>query len=234
MRPIDKINRYSHRTLLLSEEKVYIFSVILCDNEIDRDCEKFSDGALEKLSSLYIGKTSVFDCVPAVPNQTARIFDTELITDNSHITKNGEPYKYLKASAYLVRTEENKNLITEIESGIKKEVSISCSAVKRICSICGCNKNKENCPHEKGKNYGEKQCYIILDDITDAYEWSFVSVPIQVNAICDHPVEAEPVRYGEWVYGEYDIPHCSECGKGPKEISPFCPQCGAKMEDKDE
>ena len=40
------------------------------------------------------------------------------------------------------------------------------------------------------------------------------------------------VRYGEWVYGEFDIPHCSECGCGvtPNMISPYCPNCGAKMD----
>ena len=39
------------------------------------------------------------------------------------------------------------------------------------------------------------------------------------------------VKRGEWVYGEYDTPHCSECGHEPKEISPFCPICGANMEE---
>lgn len=43
-------------------------------------------------------------------------------------------------------------------------------------------------------------------------------------------IAAEPVRHGEWVYSEYDIPHCSECGKEPKEISLVCPRCGAKMD----
>lgn len=43
----------------------------------------------------------------------------------------------------------------------------------------------------------------------------------------------EPSAYGEWVYGEYDVPHCSECGAEVKEISPFCPQCGARMEEDD-
>ncbi len=52
-----------------------------------------------------------------------------------------------------------------------------------------------------------------------------------LKAINNAPtIEAAPVRNGEWVYDEYDIPHCSECGKEPKEISPFCPNCGAKME----
>ncbi len=39
----------------------------------------------------------------------------------------------------------------------------------------------------------------------------------------------ESREFGEWVYGEYDVPHCSECGAEVKEISSFCPQCGSKM-----
>lgn len=38
---------------------------------------------------------------------------------------------------------------------------------------------------------------------------------------------------GEWVYGENDIPHCSKCGFEPKEISTYCPECGAPMEDEE-
>ena len=40
------------------------------------------------------------------------------------------------------------------------------------------------------------------------------------------------IKYGEWVYGEYDIPHCSECGYEPpmNEITPICPTCNAIME----
>ena len=37
-------------------------------------------------------------------------------------------------------------------------------------------------------------------------------------------------REGEWVYGEHDIPHCSECGYEPREISPYCQHCGTSME----
>lgn len=38
----------------------------------------------------------------------------------------------------------------------------------------------------------------------------------------------------EWVYGEYDIPHCSECGYEPKEIAPRCPNCGANMDENED
>lgn len=177
---LEKINKFTRREF--TEEELYVFNLILCDNEIDRDCERFSDGALEKMSTLFIGKTGIFDHNAAAANQNARIFDTELITDDSRKTKSGEPYRYLKASAYMIRTDENKNLIAEIDGGIKKEVSISCSAAKRICSVCGRDRSREGCGHVKGKLYNGGLCHIILDGISDAYEWSFVAVPAQVNA----------------------------------------------------
>ncbi len=40
--------------------------------------------------------------------------------------------------------------------------------------------------------------------------------------------------FGEWIYGERDVPHCSECGEEVKEISLFCPNCGANMETEDD
>lgn len=177
---LEKINKFTRR--IFSEDELYVFDLILCDNEIDRDCERFSDNALTSLSSLFIGKTGIFDHKPSSSNQTARIFDTELVTDENRTTKNGEYYKYLKASAYMVRTEENKNLIAEIDGGIKKEVSISCSAGRKICSLCGKDKSTGNCGHISGKMYGGRICHTILDDISDAYEWSFVAVPAQINA----------------------------------------------------
>lgn len=177
---LEKINKFTRRELTADE--VYVFSVILCDNDIDRDGERFSDKALEELQMLFIGKTGIFDHDPRTSNQSARIFDTELVEDGSRTTKNGEPYKYLKASVYMVRTDKNRNMIAEIDGGIKKEVSISCTASQRICSICGCDKNKASCAHVKGKMYGNKLCHTVLGGITDAYEWSFVAVPAQVNA----------------------------------------------------
>lgn len=177
---LEKINRFTRREL--TEDEIYIFSVILCDNEIDRDCERFSDDALEKLSSLFIGKTGIFDHDPRSAHQSARIFDTELVTDASRTTKNGEAYRFLKAQVYMVRTDENKSLIAEIDGGIKKEVSISCAASERICSVCGSDKAKLSCEHIKGRIYNGKLCHTVLSGISDAYEWSFVAVPAQVNA----------------------------------------------------
>lgn len=177
---LEKINKFTRREFTADE--VYVFTVILCDNDIDRDGERFSDKALEDLSRLFIGKTGIFDHEAKSSNQTARIFDTEIVADSSRKTKTGEDYKYLKGFAYMLKTEDNRSLIAEIDGGIKKEVSISCSTAKKICSVCGCNKNKTVCAHSNGKSYGGKLCFTVLDDITDAYEWSFVAIPAQVNA----------------------------------------------------
>lgn len=177
---LEKINRFTRRPL--TEDEVYVFSVILCDNDIDRDCERFSDEALDELREKFIGRTGIFDHDAAASNQNARIFDAAVIEDGSRLTKCGKPYRYLKAEAYMVRTSENRDLIAEIDGGIKKEVSISCSASERKCSVCGADKDKGGCEHVKGKMYGGRLCHTVLSGITDAYEWSFVAVPAQVSA----------------------------------------------------
>lgn len=177
---LKKLNEFTRREF--KEDEVYIFSVILCDNETDRDNEKFSLSALSEMKSLFIGKTGIFDHNAKTSNQTARIFDTEIVSDETKITKSGEVYTCLKATAYMVRTKSNEDLIKEIEGGIKKEVSVSCRAEKRICSVCSSDTLSSSCSHRGGKKYGDKECYFTLSDISDAYEWSFVAVPAQVNA----------------------------------------------------
>ena len=177
---MDKINRLTRRPL--KKERVYAFPVILCDNEIDRDGERFSGQSIEKLATLFVGKTGIFDHDPKGRNQTARIFDTCVDRPEGKLTSDGEQYICLVARAYMVRNDRSAALIDEIDAGIKKEVSISCAVAKKTCSVCGKDIYKERCSHIKGREYGGKKCYVSLEEPTDAYEWSFVAVPAQVNA----------------------------------------------------
>ncbi|MBQ2580887.1 MAG: hypothetical protein II574_04590 [Ruminococcus sp.] len=177
---MEKINRYAVEPL--SAKDVYCFSVTLCDNDIDRDGERFSVDALGELAKLFLGKTGIFDHDPKGEKQTARIFDTCVKQDSEKLTKDGQPYVSLCAKAYMVRTSGNADLIKEISGGIKKEVSVSCAVKKRICSICGADRNVSSCSHIAGRRYGEKLCFTVLQQPADAYEWSFVAVPAQVNA----------------------------------------------------
>ncbi len=165
-----------------SKENIYTFSVILCDNEIDRDGERFSVESLGTLCTMFRGVTGIFDHSMKSSDQTARIYRTQVMTDESAITAAGEKYVYLKAWCYMLRTEKNKELIEEIDGGIKKEVSVSCSCGAKICSVCGKDMRSRECNHTVGAVYGGKECHAVLTNPTDAYEWSFVAVPAQRNA----------------------------------------------------
>ena len=177
---MDMINRYTIDPL--KPEDVFCFSLTLCDNDIDRDNERFSNAALQELAKLFLGKTGIFDHDPTSSGQTARIFSTAVVTDDTRLTLDGQPYTALTAKAYRVRTSSNADLIKEINGGIKKEVSVSCAVAKHTCSVCGTDRAQHSCSHIKGKRYGEKLCYVTLEDPTDAYEWSFVAVPAQQGA----------------------------------------------------
>ena len=174
---LEQLNRFTRRKHTAQE--VYMFDVILCDNEVDRDGECFTKQALETLCRRFEGVTGIFDHDPKGSRQTARIFATELVEDPARRTAYGAAYTYLKACAYMIRTDSNQDLIREIDGGIKKEVSVSCAAKTSRCSVCG---STGACAHEKGKVYGGRLCYRELEDISDVYEWSFVAVPAQVHA----------------------------------------------------
>ena len=174
------INRYTQKDLTADE--VFVFSAVLCDNEIDRDFERFSIESLHALAPLFEGKTAIQNHSMDAADQSARTFKTEVITDETRKTALGEPYTYLKAYCYMPRIPKNEALIAEIAAGIKKEVSVGCAVEKRICSVCGADERKAPCAHRRGKTYNGEVCHFILENPTDAYEWSFVAVPAQKNA----------------------------------------------------
>ena len=175
-----KISTFTRREM--SADEVYTFNVDLCNNDVDRDFEKFSVQTLNRLAKLFVGKTGIFDHSMKANDQKARVFDAYVEKILGRKTADGEDFYTLKAKAYMLNNEENKSLIDEIDAGIKKEVSISCSVDKSYCSICNTDNRHGRCEHIKGKTYGGKLCFNILSDATDAYEFSFVAVPAQREA----------------------------------------------------
>lgn len=181
---LKKINKFTLTPL--TAEEVFTFKAVLGDNETDdRNYEPFNLNALKDLKSLYIGKTVIKDHFRRADNQVARIYDTELVTEPK-LTKAGEPFTKLIAKCYMVKTESNADLITEIKAGIKKEVSTGCRPKRLICNICGVDNMKTYCPHWPGKEYekdtGKTTCMLTIDGAKEAYELSLVAVPAQVRA----------------------------------------------------
>ena len=156
----------------LNGEQVYVFSLRLCDDQIDRDFERFDEAALPGLAKLFIGKTGILDHRWSTENQVARIFETQVVREKGT--------SYIKAWAYIRRGGANDEIIADIEAGIKKEVSVGCAMGRAVCSVCGSEYG--TCGHLKGESYEGQVCCAILQEPVDAYEFSFVAVPAQREA----------------------------------------------------
>lgn len=167
-----KINVQSVRELTADE--VFIFRVAACDDQPDRDHERFTLAALKKLAALYMGKTIIMDHQWSAKNQTARIYDAEVEQTNG--------INRLVVYAYMLRNEKTALTIDAIEGGILREVSVGCAVSVARCSICGVDKTKTWCDHRPGLEYDGKTCIVELDAPTDAYELSFCAVPAQPGA----------------------------------------------------
>lgn len=166
---MDKINRVSKTPL--TADQVYIFGMRLCDNEVDRDFERFTTQALEQLAKMYIGKTGIVHNMQEV----GRIYETEIVSSSTKSTQAGDPYCWIKAYAYIVKNDDTKRLISSIKSGTQAEVSVGCSVAACSCSICGGDISV--CEHVLGQRYNGQLCFANLSGALDAYEWAFVVKP---------------------------------------------------------
>ena len=156
----------------MTAEQVYVFSLRLCDDQVDREFERFDTEALAGLAKLFIGKTGILDHQWSAGNQVARIFETEVVRE--------ERVSYIKAWAYIRRGGRAEELIADIEAGILKEVSVGCAMGMAVCSVC--SSEYGSCGHRKGEHYDGQLCCAILREPMDAYEFSFVAVPAQRDA----------------------------------------------------
>ena len=167
---LEKINALAKGTM--TAEQVYVFSVRLCDDQVDRDFERFDTAALPALAKLFVGKSGIVDHKWSAGGQLARIFDTEVMEEDG-VTG-------IKAWAYIRRGGAGDEWIADIEAGIKKEVSVGCAMGLSVCSVCGSEYG--SCGHRKGEYYEGDLCCAILREPVDAYEFSFVAVPAQRSA----------------------------------------------------
>ena len=167
---LEKINALAKGTL--TAEQVYVFSVRLCDDQVDRDFERFDTAALPELAKMFVGKSGIVDHKWSAGSQLARIFDTEVVEEDG--------VSSVKGWAYIRRGGAGDEWIADIEAGIKKEVSVGCAMGQSVCSVCGGQYG--DCGHRKGEYYDGELCCAILREPVDAYEFSFVAVPAQRSA----------------------------------------------------
>lgn len=69
----EKIRKFTRRDF--GRDELYVFEVSLCNNDVDRDNEKFSVSALKELAKQFVGKTGIKNHSMRAEDQSARIFD---------------------------------------------------------------------------------------------------------------------------------------------------------------
>ena len=182
---LELINKHTIKPL--TSDEVYTFKVQICDNDVDRVGDKMTDNFLEQVADNITGVTGLKDHDWSVENQLARLYDAEVVTDNSKLTVLGEPRKYVLGKAYTLS--KYKDYIDSINAGLLKETSISFESEGDVCSICGEPMIKDDCDighckngHIAGHYYDSILCYNKINKLTDVLEWSLVAVPCQRNA----------------------------------------------------
>lgn len=166
------INKQSLREL--SADEVFTFRMAACDNQVDREYERFTDAALDELAPLFVGKSVLIDHRWSAGSQTARVYGAAVEAEGD--------VRRLVLRCYMPRTEQTAGTITAIETGILRECSVGCLMKSAVCSICGTNQADRCCSHIPGHRYEGQLCMMDLSDAEDAYEVSLCAVPIQPGA----------------------------------------------------
>lgn len=166
------INKQSLREL--SADEVFTFRLAACDNQVDRDYERFTDATLDGLAPLFVGRSVLMDHRWSAGSQTARVYGAAVEAEDD--------VRRLVLRCYMPRTEQTAGTITAIETGILRECSVGCQVERVICSICGANQAERCCSHVLGREYDGRTCVMDLDGAKDGYEVSFVAVPAQTGA----------------------------------------------------
>lgn len=158
----------------LTAEEVYVFRLAACDDQVDRDNERFPRETLEGFAARFAGRPVLRDHRWSADTQTARIYAAGV--------EDTEQGCRLILRCYMPRLVGNSDTIAAIECGILRECSVGVAVEGAVCSICGKNQRESLCRHIPGRTYDGKRCYMDLVGPRDVYEASLVAVPAQPAA----------------------------------------------------
>ena len=160
----------------LGAEEVFTFRLAACDNQVDRDFERFTERTLEELARKYVGRPVLRDHNWSAAAQTARVYAGSVEPGEE------EGVRRLVLRCYMPRSEQTAPTVAAIESGILRECSVGLAVKRALCSICGADQRTTLCKHIQGREYDGQVCHMDLDGAADAYEVSMVAVPAQPAA----------------------------------------------------
>ncbi len=159
---MEAINRFALRPL--AEEEVAVFTLDLCNNEVDRHYSRFPEEELERINRMTPGRPLMerHDLSGSLPRGT--FFRSRLHREDRRVS--------VRPEVYVLRAPGNRDFILNIEGGVYRETSIGFSFRRPECSVCG--KDLRTCAHVPGRRYGDKVCHFVMRDVLEVLEGSVV------------------------------------------------------------
>jgi hypothetical protein len=172
----------------LTKDDIYVRAMYLCNDLVDYYYTRFDSGDLDAICEMIIGQ-SVLIGHKKEEAPLARFYKAEKVTrkDKEFLNdETGKQVEWVKAYFYWAKgTSDAEDIRAKIDTGTWKEVSISWTYTKAICSICQKDmmdmsalfaegSSEEPCKHRLGKVYEGKLCYATIRDIKKVLEGSVV------------------------------------------------------------
>ena len=159
---LEAVNRYALRPL--QPEEIAVFTLDLCNNQVDRHYSRFPEEELARVNALTPGRPLMerHDMAGSLPRGT--FFRSRLHREGVRVS--------VRPEVYVLRSEGNRDFILNIEGGVYRETSIGFSFRRPECSVCG--RDLRVCAHIPGRSYGAKTCHFVMRGVMEVLEGSVV------------------------------------------------------------
>lgn len=159
----EEINKFSLKPL--SSEEYVIFTLDLCHNQLDKHYSRFPNDELEKINRFVLGRPLMerHDLRGSLPRGI--FFKSNIVIEGDRVL--------VRPKVYVLRLDDNKSFIANIEGGIYRETSIGFTFTYPECSICG--KDIRKCVHVPGREYEGVSCFYWLRGVQEVLEGSVVA-----------------------------------------------------------
>lgn len=157
-----EVNQFSLRPL--KREEYAVFRLDLCHNEVDRHFSRFPEEELVKINEMVPGRPLMerHDIRGSLPRGT--FFHSTLHHEGERLS--------VRPDVYVLRTDENRDFILNIEGGVYRETSIGFAFGLPECSVC--SKDLRTCSHVPGREYENERCHYVMRDVLEVIEGSIV------------------------------------------------------------
>jgi len=161
---VNEVNKFTLRPL--SRDEFAVFTMDLCNNQIDAHYSRFPVEELESINTMVPGRPFMerHDTKGTLPRGT--FFRSRLHE------KQDRDYVSVRPDVYVLHTDDNKGLITNIEGGVYRATSIGFSFMHPECSVC--HKDIRACDHIPGRTYNHELCHYVMRDVVSVLEGSVV------------------------------------------------------------